>query len=64
MESLRLPVRRVHEVRVSRTQISCELIHRVVPDEDARRHIEDAVIGVQLLDCRATAAGVALTETS
>ena len=49
-------------MRVSRTQVSCELVHCVVPDENAGRHIEDAVIGVELLDCRATAGGVAFTE--
>jgi hypothetical protein len=62
MERLRLAVRRVHEVRVSRTQVSCELVQCVVPDEEAGRHIEDAVIGVELLDCRTTAGGVAFTE--
>jgi hypothetical protein len=33
-----------------------------VPDENAIRHIEDAVIGVELLDCRTTAGVVAFTE--
>jgi hypothetical protein len=33
-----------------------------VPDEDAARHIEDAVIGVELLDCRTTAGGVPFAE--
>jgi hypothetical protein len=33
-----------------------------VPDEYAGRHIKDAVIGVELLDCRTTAGGVAFTE--
>jgi hypothetical protein len=33
-----------------------------VPDENAARHIEDAVIGVELLDCCTTAGGVAFTE--
>jgi hypothetical protein len=62
MERLRLAVRCVHEVSVSRTQVSCELVQCVVPDENAGRHFEDAVIGVELLDCRTTAGGVAFTE--
>src|SRR6202023_1372357 len=62
VERLRLAMRRVCEVRVSRTQVSCELVQCVVPDENAGRHIEDAVIGVELLDCRTTADGVAFTE--
>jgi len=62
MERLRLAVRRVHEVGVSRAEVSCELVQCVVPDENAGRHIEDAVIGVELLDCRTTAGGVAFTE--
>jgi hypothetical protein len=31
-------------------------------DENAGRRIEDAVVGVELLDCRTTAGGVAFTE--
>jgi hypothetical protein len=62
MERLRLAVRRVREVRVSRTQVSCELVQCVVSDKNAGRHIEDAVIGVELLDCRTTAGGVAFTK--
>jgi hypothetical protein len=62
MERLRLAVRRVHEVRVSGTQVSCELVQCVVPDENTGRHIEDAVIGIELLDCRTTAGGVTFTE--
>jgi hypothetical protein len=33
-----------------------------VPDENTGRHIEDTVIGVELLDCCTTAAGVAFTK--
>jgi hypothetical protein len=33
-----------------------------VSDENAGRHIEDTIIGVELLDCRTTAGGVAFTE--
>jgi hypothetical protein len=62
MERLRLAVRRVYKVRMGRTQVSCELVQSVVPDENARRHIEDAVIGVELLYCRTTAGGVALAK--
>jgi hypothetical protein len=62
MERLRLAVRRIREVRVSRTQVSRELIQCVMSDENAGRRIEDAVVGVELLDCRTTAGGVAFTE--
>jgi hypothetical protein len=62
MERLRRAVRRVHKVRVSRTQVSCEAVQCVVADENAGRHIEDAVIGVEFLDCRTTAGSVAFTE--
>ena len=63
MKRLRLTMRRVSELRVSRTQVSRELIHCVVSDENAGRHIEDAIIGVELLDCLTTAGGVAFAET-
>jgi len=33
-----------------------------VPNENAERRIEDAVISVEFLDCRTTAGGVAFTE--
>jgi hypothetical protein len=62
MERLGLAVRRIGEARVSRTQISCELVQRVVPDENAGRRVEDAVIGVELVDSRTTAGGVAFSE--
>ena len=62
MERLRLAVRRVLEVRVSRTQDSCELVQCIVPDEDAGRHIEYAIIDVELLDCRTTAGGVPFAD--
>src|ERR1700691_3220893 len=62
MERLRRAVRRVYEVRVSRTQVSCELVQCVVPDQDAGRHVEGAVCGIELLDCRTTVAGVAFPE--
>ena len=50
MERLRLSAWRVREVRMGRAQVSCELVQRVASDEDADRHIEDAVLGVELLD--------------
>ena len=56
MERLRLSKWRVCEVRVGRAQVFCELVQRVASDEDADRHIEDAVLGVELLDDGATAA--------
>ena len=62
MERLGLAVRRIGEARVSRTQVSCELVQRVAPDENAGRRIEDAVIGVELLDRRTTAGCVAFSE--
>ena len=62
MERLGLAARRIREARVSRTQVSCELVQCVVPDENAGRHIEDAVIAVELLDRRTTATCVAFAE--
>jgi hypothetical protein len=62
MERLGLAVRRIGEARVSRTQVSCELVQCVVPDENAGRRVEDAVIGVELADRRTTAGGVAFSE--
>jgi len=62
MERLGLAVRRIGEARVSRTQVSCELVQCVVPDENAGRRVEDAVIGVELADRRTTAASIAFAE--
>jgi hypothetical protein len=62
MERLGLAVRRIREARVSRTQVSCELVQCVVPNENAGRHIEDAVVAVELLDRRTTTGGVAFAE--
>jgi hypothetical protein len=47
---------------MGRAQVSCELVQRVASDEDADWDIEDAVLGVELLDDRATAGGVAFAE--
>jgi hypothetical protein len=33
-----------------------------MPDENARRHIQHTVIGVEVLDCRTTAGGVSLAK--
>jgi hypothetical protein len=49
-------------VRVISTQVTCELVQCVVSDENAGRHIEDAVSGVEFLDCRTTAGGIAFAE--
>ena len=62
MERLGLAVRRIREARVSRTQVSCELVQCVAPDENAGRRVEDAVVGVELVDSRTTAGGVAFSE--
>jgi hypothetical protein len=35
VEGLRLAVRGVNEVRVGRVQVSCKLVQRLVPDENA-----------------------------
>jgi hypothetical protein len=55
MQRLRRTVRRVHKVRVRRTQITGEFIQRVMADENAGRRVQDTVIGVEFLDGRATA---------
>jgi hypothetical protein len=62
MERLGLAVRRIREARVSRTQVSCELVQGVAPDENAGRRIKDAVVGVELVDRRTTTGGVAFSE--
>jgi hypothetical protein len=62
MECLRRAMRRVCEVRMRRARISCELVQRVVPHENALRYVNDTVIGAELLDRRAAARRVALTE--
>src|ERR1700738_2884354 len=62
VESLRFSVRCVNEVRVRRAQIPCEFAESVVPDEYTRRHVEHAVLGIELLDCRATTRFVAFTK--
>jgi hypothetical protein len=51
-------------MRVGRAQVSCELVQRIVPDENAGRHIKDAVVGVELLDCRTAADVVPFAKTS
>ena len=62
MQRLRRTERRVREVRMRRTQITCEFVQRVMADEDAGLHVQDTVIGVEFLDRRATASGVSLAE--
>jgi hypothetical protein len=62
MERLGLAARRIREARVSRSQVSCELVQGVAPDENARRRIKDAVVGVERLDRRTTTSGVAFAE--
>jgi hypothetical protein len=59
---LRLAVRRIREARVSRTQVSSELVQCLAPGEDTGRRIEDAVLGVEFRDRRTTADRVAFTE--
>jgi hypothetical protein len=59
---MRLTVRRVDKMRVSRAQVSRELVQGVAPNEDARRRVEDAVIDIEFRDRLTTAAGVAFTE--
>jgi len=55
-------MRRVREVRVRRSQITGESIHRVMADENAGRHVQDAVIGVDFLDRGPTAGSVTFAE--
>ena len=62
MERLRLAPWRVDKMRVSRAQVSRKLVQGVAPNEDAGRRVEDAVIGVELVDSRATTGGVAFSE--
>jgi len=62
MQRLRRTVRCIREVRMRRTQITCEFVQRVMADEDAGLYVQDTVIGVEFLDCRATASGISLAE--
>jgi hypothetical protein len=62
MERLRLAPWRVNKMRVSRAQVSRKLIQGVAPNENARRRVEDAIIGVELSDGRTTARRVAFSE--
>jgi hypothetical protein len=62
VETLRLTERCVSEVRVGRAKIPCEFVEGVVPNEYTRRHVEHAVLGIELLDCRTTTRCVAFTE--
>jgi hypothetical protein len=62
MERLRLAVWRMDEMRISRAQVSCELVQCVTPNENAGRRVEDAIIRVELLNPCATAGSVAFAE--
>jgi hypothetical protein len=62
MQRLRRTMRRVREVRVRRSQITGEFIHRVVADENAGRHVQDAAIGVEFLDRGSTAGSVTFAK--
>jgi hypothetical protein len=62
VESLRFAVRDISEVRMGRAKIASKLIESLAPDERARRHVEDAVFGIKLLDRGAAARRVALSE--
>jgi hypothetical protein len=64
MERLRFSAWRVREVRMGRAQVSCELVQCVASDEDADWDIEDAVLGVELLDDGATALAVIANNTA
>jgi hypothetical protein len=62
MQRLRLAAWRVDKMRVSRSQVSRKLVQGVAAYENARRRVEDAVIGVELADRRTTAGCVAFSE--
>jgi hypothetical protein len=62
MKRMRLTVRRVDKMRVSRAQVSRELVQGVAPNEDARRRVEDAVIDIEFRDRLTTAASIAFAE--
>jgi hypothetical protein len=47
---------------MSRAQVTRELIQCIASDVNAGRHVEDTVIGVEVLDRRTTASGVAFAE--
>jgi hypothetical protein len=62
METLRFTVRGVSEVRVSRAEISRELVQCIPPDEFSRWHVELTVFGIELLDGGTTTGCIAFAE--
>jgi hypothetical protein len=62
VERLRLAVWRIDEMRMSRAQVSRELVQGVPPDKNPGRRVEDAVIGVEFLDGHAAPVGVPFAE--
>jgi hypothetical protein len=45
-------------VRVRRAQVSGEFVQCIMPDENSRRHVEHAVVRMQLLNGGTTAGGI------
>jgi hypothetical protein len=62
VEGLRLAMRGVNEVRVSRAEIARKLVEGFAPYERAGRHIQHAVFGIEFVDRGAAAGRVALAE--
>src|SRR6266852_1238836 len=62
MERLGLAAQRVDGARVLRAKIAGVLVEGFVSDEHGRRHIEHAVLGIELLDSGATTRRVTFAE--
>src|SRR6267142_402430 len=62
VKSLGFAVRCVDEIRVRCAKLAGESVESVVPGEYALRHVEHAVLGVELLDGGATTLRVTFAE--
>src|SRR5277367_1461183 len=55
-------MRRINVMRMRRSEIAGEFVQRVVTDEDAGRHVQDTVFGVELPNRGPSASRIALAE--
>ena len=49
-------------MRVRRAQVAGEFVQGIVPDENSRRHVEHAVVRIQLQNRGTTAGGIPLAK--
>jgi hypothetical protein len=62
MKNLRFSNRSVHEVGMRGPKVTCELIDRGPPNDRPRWHVEDGVLGPQLVDRGTPAFVIAFAE--